>query len=162
MHPDAPDLAGVAEALIAHELAHLIADQAGASFPARWMAEAFANYALVAVLGGTDPLGLHRIATLAEAGSLLAGDTPTVAEFEAARHTLGPVASVLVQLAMTRHAFAAYADAQAEPLARWFAMAREPREPDADHELGRWLARDVHAAFAPLARDARRSLARAA
>lgn len=162
VHPDAPDLAVVAEALVAHELAHLIADQAGAAFPQRWMAEAFANYALIAVLGETDPLGLHRIGTLAEAGSLLAGDTPSVAEFEAAQGALDPVASVLAQLALTRAVFAAYADEQAEPLARWFALARAPREPDADHELGRWLARDVHAALGPLARDARRALARAA
>jgi hypothetical protein len=155
VYPDGPDLSGVAEALIAHELAHVIADQAGADFGRRWLAEAFADYALVAMLGETDPSGLHRIGTLAEAARMLADATPTVAEFEAAAGSMAPAASILVHLDFTRAGFAAYADAQATPLARWFELARNGqaalREPDADHELGPWLARNVHPAFAQVA-----------
>ena len=74
----------VAESLVAHDLARLIADRAGASFPAPWMRHAFANYALVAVLGETDPAGLHRLGTLAEAAAALAAQTPDVAALDAA------------------------------------------------------------------------------
>jgi hypothetical protein len=153
-HPSAPDLTGVAEALLAHELAHLIADQAGACFPRRWLAEAFANFALIAVLGETEPSMLHRVGSLAEAARELAVLTHTVAEFEAADGALEPAHAVLTQLALTRAAFAAYADAHVAPLARWFAAAvsakPQAREPDADHELGRLLAA-VHPALATLA-----------
>ncbi len=157
VYPAGPDLSGVAEALIAHELAHIVADQAGAEFGRQWAAEAFANYALVAVLGETDSTALHRLGTLAEATKTLLDATPTVSEFEAAPHGLPPAAAVLLHLELTRAAYAAYADAQAEPLARWFAQARSggaiAYAPDADHELGRMLARDVHPALeAPAAR----------
>ena len=77
-HRDAPDLGGVAEALMAHELARIVADQARATFPLPWLKDAFANYALVAVLGETDPAALHRIGTLAEAARELAPITPPV------------------------------------------------------------------------------------
>jgi len=157
VYPAGPDLASVAEALIAHELAHIVADQAGAEFGRQWAAEAFANYALVAVLGETDSTALHRLGTLAEATKTLVEATPTVTEFEAAPHGLPPAAAVLLHLELTRTAYAAYADAQAEPLARWFAQARNggaiARAPDSDHEFGRMLGRDVHPAFeAPAAR----------
>ena len=153
-HPAGPDLSGVSELLVAHELAHLVAAQAGAWFPRRWLSETFANYALVAVLCETDPAGMHRIGTLVEAASLLEASTPSVGEFEAAEGTLVPACSVLTHLRLTRVALAAYAEARAEPLARWFALAcaqgTQSREPDADHELGRLLAGDVHPALARL------------
>ena len=164
-HPTAPDLGGVADALVIHEVAHLVAAQSGAAFPRRWLAEAFANYALIAALAETEPAMLHRIGSLAEATRVLAEATPGVAEFEAADGTLEPAHAVLTQLALTRAAFAAYADAGVVPLQRWFAAAQEGRtEPDADHELGRMLAR-IHpalAALAPDALDTRRAVAPAA
>ncbi len=150
-HPPGPDLTAVADTLIAHEVAHVIAEQAGATFPRRWLAEAFANYALVAVLAETDPAGLHRLGTLAEAARALA----PAAIGEDALDVAGaadPVASVVAQLTLTRGVYEAYADAHTRPLVRWFDAAREDRPaPDADRELGRMLARDVHAAVGRLA-----------
>jgi len=153
--PAGPDLSGVAETLVAHELAHLIAAEAGAAFGRRCLAEAFANYALIAVLGETDPDGLHRVGTLAEAALILADATPTLREFDEGEGILDPVSSVLAQLALTRSVFLAYAATGDEPLARWFAIAcaaghrKTPR--DADHELGRLLTQDVHPAIGHLA-----------
>ena len=163
VHPAGPDLAGVADTLIAHEVAHVIAAQAGALFPRRWLAEAFANYALVAVLAQTDPAGLHRVGTLAEAARTLddaAVGAGALRSAPSARpigstdddEAADPFASVLVQLALTRGVYEAFADAHAAPLARWFEAARAGRPaPDADHELGRMLARDVHPALGRLA-----------
>lgn len=146
----APDLTLVADALLAHELAHVVALQAGARFPRRWLAEAFANYALVAVLAETEPAALHRLGTLAEAARDLAAQTPGADTLDDGR--LDPARSVLVHLALTRAAFVAYAEAGSAPLQRWLAAACAPaaREPDADHELGRYLAR-IHPALAALA-----------
>lgn len=150
-HATAPDLAPVADALIAHELAHVVAAQAGAHFPRRWLAEAFANYALITVLAETEPAALHRLGSLAEAACELAALTPGVAAFEAADGALEPAQAVLTQLALTRAAFAVYAEAGAAPLAQWLAAARTPAaEPDADHELGRFLTR-IHPALSALA-----------
>ena len=150
-----PDLASVADTLVAHDLAHLMTAQAGASFGRRCLSEAFANYALVAVLGETDPDGLHRLSALADAALLLADATPTLREFDAGCGTLDPVSSVLAHLALTRSVFLAYAAARAQPLARWFAIAcaagRRKSPPDADHELGRLLTREVHPAIGHLA-----------
>ena len=164
--PAGPDLAGVADALLAHEVAHLFAAQANLAFPRRWLAEAFANYALVAVLGETDTAALHRVGTLADATALLADATPTLAEYEAAEGSLDIVPSVLVQLGLTRGVFAAYAQAQAEPLARWFAQARAapfvPGAHVADAELAQMLARDVHPAVGALVADRRPQVAKAA
>ncbi|MCC6196816.1 MAG: hypothetical protein IT518_20375 [Burkholderiales bacterium] len=174
LYAHAPDLRGVSDALIAHEIARLLLDQAGARFPRGWMKDAFANYALVAVLGETDPTGLHRIGTLAEATRALAAITPAAS---ALRAGLAPFHAMLVQLALTRAAYEAYADAQDAPLARWFALVtRMPPEaslraaspqgaehlgaalrcsiaPDADHELGRMLTHEVHAAIGALVTD---------
>lgn len=165
-HPAGPDLSFVADALIAHELAHVVAAQAGARFPRRWLAEAFANYALVAVLAESEPAALHRIGSLAEAALEVASLTPAVAEFEAADGTLDAAHSVLTQLALTRAAFAVYAEAGTAPLRHWLAAARTPvaLDPDADHELGRFLTR-IHPALSALAPeriDGRIAVARAA
>jgi hypothetical protein len=153
VHPDGPDLSGVADTLIAHELAHVIADQAGATFPRRWLAEAFANYALVTVLAETDLAGLQRVGTLAEAVLVLGDTAPSGGALDHPDGALDPVPSVLAQLALTRGVMAAYAHARSRPLARWFALARVDgkHEPDADHELGRMLARDVHPELGRLA-----------
>jgi hypothetical protein len=158
VYPHAPDLSGIAERLVAHELARVIADEAGAHFPRHWMKHAFANYALVAVLGETDPDGLHRLGTLAEAVRELTAHTPHVTAFGA---QLTPFAAALAQLAMTRAAYAAYAEKEDAPLARWFALARRPM-PDADHELGRMLAREVHRAIGALAATMHDDIAQAA
>jgi hypothetical protein len=165
-YPAGPDLAGVADALLAHELAHLFAAQAKLVFPRRWLAEAFANYALVAVLGETDTAALHLVGTLADATATLADATPTLTDYERADGALDIVPSVLVQLALTRGVFAAYAVAQAEPLARWFAQSRialpSPGTPVADAELAQMLARDVHPAVGALVADRRPQVAEAA
>lgn len=165
-YPAGPDLAGVADALLAHEVAHLFAAQANLAFPRRWLAEAFANYALVAVLGETDTAALHRVGTLADATASLTDATPTLAEYEAAEGALDIMPSVLVQLGLTRGVFAAYAQAQVEPLARWFAQARVapgfPGTDLADAELARMLDRDVHPAIGALVADRRPQVAKAA
>lgn len=164
-HPAGPDLTEVAEALIAHELAHLIAMQAGSSFPRRWLAEAFANYALVAVLGETDAASLHRLGTLAEAGATLADATPTLGEYEAADGMLDAVPSVLLQLALTRGVYDAYAQAQGEPLARWFAasrMAGGATTNVSDRELAVTLARDIHPSIGALFAASQQPVAKAA
>ncbi len=152
VHPDAPDLTGVADSLIAHELAHLVANQAGVEFPKRWLAETFANYALVAVLGETDPSGLHRLGTLAEAAQHLDHALPTLEAFESPEPGLEVGVSVLAQLALTRAAFAAYADAQTDPLARWFApddaAVAASGSADGGEAFRRHLASRVHAAVA--------------
>jgi hypothetical protein len=155
VHPAAPDLTAVSEALVAHELARVIVDQAGARFELPWMKDAFANYALVAVLGETDPASLHRLGTLAEATRALAALTPEFTALGSPHAALTPFAAMLTQLALTRAAYVAYAEEQGAPLARWFARARARRMPDADHELGRMLARDVHPAFGALAATGR-------
>lgn len=152
VHPDAPDLTNVADSLIAHELAHLVANQAGVEFPKRWLAETFANYALVAVLGETDPSGLHRLGTLAEAAQHLDHALPTLETFEAPESGIEVGVSVLAQLALTRSAFAVYADAHTKPLGQWFAHDDDavPATEDADggDAFRRYLASRVHAAVA--------------
>lgn len=155
VYAHAPDLRGVSDALIAHELARVLLDQAGAAFPRPWMKDAFANYALVAVLGETDSASLHRVGSLAEATRAL---DPIAPPASALQPGLAPFDAMLVQLALTRAAYVAYADERAEPLVRWFALARNGagRTPDADHELGRMLAREVHAAIGALVADASR------
>lgn len=153
-----PALADVADSLIAHEIAHLIAGQVGARFPRRWLAEAFANYAMVAVLGETDPIGLRRLGALAEAAETVAHHLPRQDEFEAGT-SLDIMPSVLAQLALTRGAYDAYAAAQATPLLRLLRLFREPVVAGAarlvpasptDAELERLLAVHVHPAVAAI------------
>jgi len=149
MHRDGPDLRELAEALMAHELARVIADQARASFALPWLKDAFANYALVAVLGETDPAGLHRLGTLAEATRDLAAMTPHASKL-AARAKPSPFQAVLVQLALTRAAYVVYAQERGAALARWFNYARK----GASHgggDVARALSRDVHPAIGALA-----------
>jgi len=146
-----PALDTLAEALIAHEIAHVVAAQAGVEFPRRWIDEAFANYALVAVLGETDPAGLRLVGSLAEAAAKLDDALPTLAAFEAEFGRMDVVASVLAELAITRGVYVAYAWGQTAPLARLFATFRGARvERDADYELGRMLATRVHPAIAAI------------
>jgi hypothetical protein len=146
-----PALAALAERLIAHEIAHLVATQAGIEFPRRWLEEAFANLALVAVLGETDPAGLRLVGSLAEAAATLGDDMPSLARFEAEFGQMDVVPSVLAELAITRGAYAAYASGHTAPLARLFAALRDDRmSRDADYELGRMLATRVHPALAAI------------
>ena len=149
VHRDAPDLRELAEGLMAHELARIMADQARASFPLPWLKDAFANYALVAVLGETDPASLHRLGTLAEAARELASITPHVSEL-AGTPKLAPFQAVLMQLELTRAAYAAYADERGTALARWFGIARKSG-PGGRAAVARMLARDVHPAIGALA-----------
>lgn len=146
-----PDLRALAETLIAHEIAHLCAEQSGIAFPRRWLEEAFANYALVAVLDETDAAGLRRVKSLAEAGATLCDALPTLAEFEANFGSMDVIPSVFAELAITRSAYVAHAVYQAKPLARLFAAFRDSRfQRDADHELGRMLVTRVHPSIAAI------------
>jgi hypothetical protein len=105
----------------------------------------------VAVLGETDPAGLHLVGTLVEAARELESDLPTLADFndEAAAMSVG--SSVLAQLVLTRCAYQAYAGAQGAPLAALFRRFRDtPGELAARHtdqELGRVLGRDIDPAL---------------
>ena len=147
--PRVPDLHDIAEMLIAHELARVIADQGGARFSRPWLKDAFANYALVAVLGETDHDALHTLGALAQATRAL--PTPDIAMLGARGARIAPFDAVLIQLELTRAAYEAYAERHVAPLARWFGLARTAaRTPGADHELGRMLAREIHPAFGAL------------
>ena len=159
-----PDLARLAETLVAHEIAHLAARQSDVEFPRRWLEEAFANYALVAVLGETDPAGLRLVGSLAEAAATLTDAMPPLARFEAEFGQMDIVPSVLAELAITRGVYAAYAVDGTAPLARMFATFRSDRHHrDADYELGRMLATRVHPAIAAIpARFAPRTIGLAA
>jgi hypothetical protein len=152
-----PALGEVAERLVGHELAHLVCAQNGVTFPRAWICEAFANYAMVATLAETDPGGLRRLGSLAEAAATLHRHTPSLVEFEAAFGSMAVIPSVLAQLVLTRGAYATYAQAQVAPLARLFRLfgvARKASQaghpPDADFELGRLLAQHVHPAFSDI------------
>ncbi len=155
-----PDLRPLAEALMAHELARLVADQARASFALPWLKDAFANYALVAVLGETDPTALHRLGTLAEAARAIPSVMPQVTA-AGRRPSLTPFPAVLMQLELTRAAYAAYADERSAPLARWFTLARKPVAGNRG-AIARLLARDVHPVIAALAGPWNDEIARAA
>jgi hypothetical protein len=149
--PGGPSLGRLAETLIAHELAHVIAEQAGVAFPRAWLREAFANYALVAVLGETDPAGLRLVGSLAEAAATLDDGMPTLAQFEARFGRMDVVPSVLAELAITRGAYAAYASAGTAPLARLFAVFRGgSRWRGAECALAGMLASRVHPAIAAI------------
>jgi hypothetical protein len=113
-----PALGPLAEALIAHEVGHLFAEAVGARFPTRWLAEAFANYAMVVALGETDPIGLRRLGSLADATASLESHLPSLAQFESSFGRMEVMPSVLAQLALTRGVYQTYAAAQGAPLAR--------------------------------------------
>ena len=136
-----PDLSALAESLIAHEVAHLLAAQESVGFPQRWLEEAFANYALVAVLGETDPAGLRLVGSLAEAATTFDARMPALADFEGNFGQMDVVTSVLAELAITRGVYGAYATQHTRPLATLFASFHSDRRArDADYELGRMLA----------------------
>jgi hypothetical protein len=150
-NPKAPSLAGVAYALIAHDLAHLYAQSANIAFPRPWLAETFANYALVAVLGATDTGTLARIAALATATASLADDTPTLAQFDAEFRQMPVIPSVLCHLALTRSVLRLHAEAGPAPLRRMFDCFRDrPNLRVDDRELATLLATEVHPAFADM------------
>jgi hypothetical protein len=149
-----PALGALAECLIAHELAHAFAEAAGVRFPRRWLGEAFANYAMVAVLGETDPMGLRRLGSLAQAAEPLRDHTPSLAQFESEFGRMDLMASVLAQLALTRGVYQTYAAAQAAPLGRLFDMFRTTAAGRmtiaADHDLMRALSLHAHPTLAEI------------
>lgn len=146
-----PALGALAESLIAHEVAHLLAAQEGVAFRRRWLEEAFANYALVAVLADTDPAGLRLVGSLAEAAAALDAGMPGLTDFERDFGQLDVVASVLAELAITRAVYSAYAAQHTAPLARLFALfSRGCPARDADYEFGRMLAARVHPSIAAI------------
>lgn len=146
-----PALHALSEVLVAHDVAHLVAEQAGLSFPRRWLAETFANLALIAVLAESDPPGLRLVGSLADAAATLDDALPTLGDFDGQSATVDAFASVLAQLAITRRVYIAYAWGGTGTLAQMFSLFRGAhREPDADHELGRWLSARVHPAIATI------------
>jgi len=159
-HGHGPDLSQVSEALVAHDLARFVADSRGARFPAPWMMHAFANYAFVAILGETEPAALRRLGALAQAAHELAAHTLPVSTLASPGQRLTPFEAVLVQLELTRAVYLAYAERGDGPLVQWFERACagiSSIDPDADHELGRFLTEDVHPALGELVVAARRS-----
>jgi len=153
-HGHGPDLTLVAESLVAHDVARFVADSRGARFAAPWLLHALANYALVAVLGETEPAALHRLGALAEAAHVLASETLPVTLLAAPGGRFTPFDAVLVQLALTRAVYLAYAERGDAPLVRWFEHActahAGPAMPDADRELGRMLSEAIHPALGEL------------
>jgi len=147
-----PALGAIAEALVVHELGHRFAAASNVRFPRRWLDEAFANYAMVAVLGETDPLGLRRLGSLADAVESVDDGLPSLARFEARFGALDLVASVLAQLALTRGVYQAYAAAESAPLARLFRLFQTAVAHDRlpDHELVRLLALHAHPTLAAI------------
>jgi hypothetical protein len=144
-----PALAPFTELLVVHEVAHVLATQRDIRFDTRWLADAFANYVLVATLGDREPAALRLVGSLAEAAATLDGHLPTLSEFE--RDQLDVVENVLAELAITRGVYAAYALQHTKPLARLFAsFGPNRRQRDADYELGRMLAIDVHPTLAAI------------
>lgn len=115
----------------------------------------------MAVLGETEPAALHRLGTLAQAAHELVAQTLPVTALAAPGSRLTPFDAVLVQLALTRAVYLAYAERGDAPLVQWFERARAavdaPFVPDADHELGRMLAHDIHPALGELVLAARAS-----
>ena len=121
-----PALGPLAEALIAHEIGHVFAHAAGARFPTRWLAEAFANYAMVAALGETDPAGLRRLGSLADAAETLDHHLPSLEQFEASFGRMGVIPSVLAQLALTRGVYQTYAAVHTAGLRRMLDLELHP------------------------------------
>ena len=107
-----------------------------------------------------DPAGLHRLGTLAEATRELASITPHASKL-LRRPKPAPFEAVLVQLALTRGAYDAYAVERGSPLARWFQLARK-QGPETPAGIARLLSRDVHPAIGALAASWESDIARAA
>ena len=145
-----PALDALAESLIAHEVAHVLAKQQHIVFPSRWLEEAFANYVLVAVLGTNDPAGLRLLGSLAEAARALDPGMPTLADFERGSSRTDVASSVLAELAITRAVYAAYATRDTVPLADLFNALQASADPDADWELGRMHVAGLHPSIAAI------------
>ncbi|HVO87641.1 MAG TPA: hypothetical protein VMV45_03790 [Casimicrobiaceae bacterium] len=139
-----PALAAVAEALIAREVAHFVFVEQGCTFPRPWIAEAFACYAAVAVLGETDPRGLRLLGSLADAAATLDHDPCGRDARDAKCASACSVATLLANLQLTRGAYFAYAQAHVEPLRRVLQLARHAALPHNDRDLCVVLARRVH------------------
>lgn len=157
-----PALQRFAETLIIREVARALALQERLDFQTRWLAETFANYVLVAALGDREEGDLRLIGSMADAASTLEARMPTLATFEFGE--VDVVETVLAELAIMRSVYAAYALHDTAPLQKLFDAFRGSRRPrDADFELGRMLAIDVHPMIAAIpARFLRASLRAAA
>jgi len=145
-----PALDAIAESLIAHEIAHLLATEQRIVFPSRWLEEAFANYVLVVVLADTDPAGLRLVGSLAEAARALDRDLPTLQEFECGFGPMDAISSLLGELAITRSVYTAYARKNTTPLVDLFDALRASADPDADWELGRMLGSRIDPSIASI------------
>jgi hypothetical protein len=148
-HSRGPALDALAESLIIHDVAHVLADQHGLEVPSRWLEEAFANYVLVAVLGTNDPQGLRLLGSLAEAARSLDDGLPTLADFERGTSRTDVASSVLAELAITRAVYAAYASRDTAPLVDLFESVRTS-DADADFELGRMAALPLYPSLAAI------------
>jgi len=148
-HARGPALDALAESLIIHDVAHVLADQQLLTFKSRWLEEAFANYVLVAVLGTNDPQGLRLLGSLAEAARALDDGLPTLADFERGASRTDVASSVLAELAITRAVYSAYASRDTRPLVDLFERVRTS-DADADFELGRLAAQPLHSSIAAI------------
>ena len=139
---------------MAHELARVIADQAGATFALPWLKDAFANYALVAVLGETDPAGAasrgHARGSDARRSSR---STPHASKLGAPAQALAVRGGARAARARRARRTSRMPSAGDAPLARWFAAAHAKRGPSdrRRRDLARMLPRDVHPAIGALA-----------
>ena len=157
----APALRRFVETLVIREVAHALALQQGLHFETRWLAEAFADYVLVAALGDREEGDLRLVGSMADAASTLEERMPTLAAFECGNVDI--VETVLAELAITRSVYAAYALHDTAPLEKLFDAFRGGRRPrDADFELGRMLAIDVHPTLAAIPARFLRATLRAA
>jgi hypothetical protein len=157
-----PALQRFAETLIIREVARALTVQERLQFRTRWLADTFANYVLVAALGDREEGDLRLVGSMADAAATLEARMPTLATFEFGE--VDVVETVLAELAITRSVYAAYALHDTAPLQKLFDAFRGSRRPrDADFELGRMLAIDVHPTIAAIpARFLRASLRHAA
>ncbi len=157
-----PALRRFVETLVVSEVAHALAAQQRLHFQTRWLAQAFASYVLVAALGEREEGDLRLVGSMADAASTLEARMPTLSSFEFG--SVDIVEAVLAELAITRSMYAAYALHGTAPLERLFESFRGGHRPrDADFELGRMLAIDVHPTVAAIpARFLRASMRAAA
>ena len=125
--PTGPTSRRVAEALVAHDLARIVVEEAR-----REISRAVAEARVRQLCAGRGA-GRHGPGRVASPGNPGRSDAraraprPTRRPSIPRKSALTPFEAALVQLALTRAAYVAYADQQGAPLARWFAYARGNR-----------------------------------
>ena len=136
------DLASVAHTFAIDAYAGALAESVGASFPRRWIANAFGAYARVVTLAEADPDGLAAQAYLAETVGAVLPPSYALAD--------PGVRDVVERIEATRDAVHAHARRGAEPLARFLRVFPSGMAPRTDGELARLVLRELgDAAFLP-------------